>query len=79
MAHFGKKKKTQQKLMDSVQKPRLRAPRRAAHPVEGVMMQPPRSAVTRQPHPRSGVSWFMPKLWPSSWASVTAAPRGLSE
>lgn len=49
------------------------------HPVEGVMMQPPRSTVTLQPHPRSGVSWFIPKLCPSSWARVTAAPRGLSE
>lgn len=43
------------------------------------MMQPPRSAVTLQPQPLSGVSWFIPKLCPSSWARVTAAPRGLSE
>lgn len=53
--------------------------RRVTHPVEGVMMQPPRSAVTLQPQPLSGVSWFIPKLCPSSWARVTAAPRGLSE
>lgn len=51
----------------------------ATYPVEGVMMQPPRSAVTLQPQPLSGVSWFIPKLCPSSWARVTAAPRGLSE
>lgn len=51
----------------------------ATHPVEGVMMQPPRSTVTLQPHPLSGVSWFIPKLCPSSWARVTAAPSGLSE
>ena len=43
------------------------------------MMQPPRSTVILQPHPRSGVSWFIPKLCPSSWARVTAAPRGFSE
>lgn len=49
------------------------------HPVEGVMMQPPLSAVTLHPHPLSGVSWFIPKLCPSSCANVTAAPRGLSE
>lgn len=49
------------------------------YPVEGVIMQPPLSAVTLHPHPRSGVSWFIPKLCPSSWAKVTAAPRGLSE
>lgn len=49
------------------------------HPVEGVMMQPPRSTVILQPHPRSGVSWFMPKLCPSSCANVTAAPSGFSE
>lgn len=52
---------------------------KVTHPVEGVMMQPPRSAVTLQPQPLSGVSWFIPKLCPSSWARVTAAPRGLSE
>lgn len=50
-----------------------------SHPVEGVMMQPPRSTVILQPHPRSGVSWFMPKLCPSSCANVTAAPSGFSE
>lgn len=43
------------------------------------MMQPPRSTVILQPHPRSGVSWFMPKLCPSSCANVTAAPSGFSE
>lgn len=43
------------------------------------MMQPPRSTVILQPQPRSGVSWFMPKLCPSSCANVTAAPRGFSE
>ncbi|TNN50341.1 hypothetical protein EYF80_039469 [Liparis tanakae] len=43
------------------------------------MMQPPRSTVILQPQPRSGVSWFIPKLCPSSWAKVTAAPRGFSE
>lgn len=48
-------------------------------PVEGFMMQPPLSAATLQPQPRSSVSWFIPKLWPSSCARVTAAPRGLSE
>lgn len=50
-----------------------------SHPVEGVMMQPPRSTVILQPQPRSGVSWFMPKLCPSSCAKVTAAPSGFSE
>lgn len=43
------------------------------------MMQPPRSTVILQPQPRSGVSWFMPKLCPSSCAKVTAAPSGFSE
>lgn len=42
-------------------------------------MQPPRSTVILQPQPRSGVSWFMPKLCPSSCAKVTAAPSGFSE
>ena len=50
-----------------------------SHPVEGVMMQPPRSTVILQPQPRSGVSWFIPKLCPSSCAKVTAAPSGFSE
>lgn len=43
------------------------------------MMQPPLWAAARQLQPRSRVSWFIPKLWPSSCARVTAAPRGLSE
>lgn len=49
------------------------------HPVEGFMMQPPLSAAILQLQPLSRVSWFIPKLWPSSCAKVTAAPRGLSE
>lgn len=48
-------------------------------PVEGFMMQPPLSAAILQLQPLSSVSWFIPKLWPSSCARVTAAPRGLSE
>lgn len=48
-------------------------------PVEGFMIQPPLLAATLQPQPLSSVSWFIPKLWPSSCARVTAAPRGLSE
>lgn len=48
-------------------------------PVEGFMMQPPLSAAILQLQPLSRVSWFIPKLWPSSCARVTAAPRGLSE
>lgn len=43
------------------------------------MMQPPLSAAVLHLQPRSRVSWFIPKLWPSSCARVTAAPRGLSE
>lgn len=42
-------------------------------------MQPPLSAAMVQRQPLSSVSWFIPKLWPSSCAKVTAAPRGLSE
>lgn len=49
------------------------------YPVEGFMMQPPFSAAILQLQPLSSVSWFIPKLWPSSCAKVTAAPRGLSE
>lgn len=48
-------------------------------PVEGFMMHPPLSAAVLQLQPLSRVSWFIPKLWPSSCARVTAAPRGLSE
>lgn len=43
------------------------------------MMQPPLSVDALQLQPLSSVSWFIPKLCPSSWASVTAAPRGFSE
>lgn len=43
------------------------------------MMQPPLSVDALQLQPLSNVSWFIPKLWPSSWARVTAAPRGFSE
>lgn len=52
---------------------------RGTCPVEGFMMQPPVSAAVLQLQPLSRVSWFIPKLWPSSCARVTAAPRGLSE
>lgn len=46
------------------------------HPVAEAMMQPPSSArVVQQPDE----SWFMPKLWPISWAIVAATPMALSE
>lgn len=59
--------------------PTPRAGTRHTCPVEGFMMQPPLPAAMVQWQPLSSVSWFIPKLWPSSCARVTAAPRGLSE
>lgn len=53
------------------------APTFCAYPVAASMTQPPcsASACTQQP---SG-SWWRPRLWPISWATVAAVPMGSSE
>lgn len=47
------------------------------YPVASAMTQPPCSASASMQQP-SG-SWLRPRLWPISWAMVTAAPMGSSE
>lgn len=48
------------------------------HPVDGSMMQPPRRGSFWHWQLRSAVSWFMPRLWPSSCATVDATPSTLT-
>lgn len=51
---------------------------RSAHPVEGSMMQPPCRGSFWHWQRRSAVSWVMPRLCPSSWATVEATPSTLT-
>lgn len=51
---------------------------RSTHPVDGSMMQPPRRGSFWHWQWRSAVSWFMPRLCPSSCATVDATPSTLT-